>query len=79
MERNQNSQGIMSTYLKALVHERDQLLELTRQQNLSLADMVNTLEEKVKERTAELSNSYDELRGSYIASVKAYSRNSITV
>ena len=57
----------------ALIRERDNLLELTKQQNLSLADMVNTLEEKVKERTAELSNSYDELRGSYIASVKAYS------
>jgi len=57
----------------ALVVERDNLLELTKQQNQSLADMVNTLEEKVKERTAELSNSYDDLRGSYIASVKAYS------
>jgi putative nucleotidyltransferase with HDIG domain len=57
----------------ALVSERDQLLELTKQQNLSLANMVNTLEEKVKERTSELSNSYNELRSSYIASVKAYS------
>ena len=34
----------------ALVVERDNLLELTKQQNQSLADMVNTLEEKVKER-----------------------------
>lgn len=57
----------------ALVSERDQLLELTKQQNLSLANMVDTLEEKVKERTSELRSSYDELRSSYIASVKAYS------
>lgn len=57
----------------ALVIERDNLIELTKQQNISLADMVNTLEEKVKERTAELSNSYNDLRASYIASVKAYS------
>ena len=69
-----NDEEVVSTIKSALeryalVHERDQLLELTKQQNLSLADMVNTLEEKVKERTAELSNSYDELRGSYIASV----------
>ena len=73
-----NDEEVVSTIKSALeryalVHERDQLLELTRQQNLSLADMVNTLEEKVKERTVELSTSYDELRGSYIASVKAYS------
>jgi len=73
-----NDEEVVSTIKSALeryalVHERDKLLELTKQQNLSLADMVNTLEEKVKERTAELSNSYDELRGSYIASVKAYS------
>jgi len=73
-----NDEEVVSTIKSALeryalVHERDQLLELTKQQNLILADMVNTLEEKVKERTAELSNSYDELRGSYIASVKAYS------
>jgi DNA-binding NtrC family response regulator len=72
-----NDEEVVSTIKSALeryalVHERDKLLELTKQQNLSLADMVNTLEEKVKERTAELSNSYDELRGSYIASVKAY-------
>lgn len=58
----------------ALVSERDQLLELTKQQNLSLANMVDTLEEKVKERTSELRSSYDQLRGSYIASVKAYSQ-----
>lgn len=57
----------------ALVCERDDLIELTKQQNKSLTELVNTLEEKVKERTSELSNSYDELRGSYIASVKAYS------
>ena len=73
-----NDEEVVSTIKSALercalVRERDNLLELTRQQNLSLAEMVNTLEEKVKERTAELSNSYDELRGSYIASVKAYS------
>ena len=73
-----NDEEVVSTVKSALeryalVLERDNLLELTKQQNLSLADMVNTLEEKVKERTAELSNSYDELRGSYIASVKAYS------
>ena len=58
----------------ALVTQRDQLLELTKEQNLKLADMVNTLEEKVKERTSELSHSYNELRGSYVASVKAYSQ-----
>ena len=73
-----NDEEVVSTVKSALeryalVLERDNLLELTKQQNLSLADMVNTLEEKVKERTAELSNSYQELRGSYIASVKAYS------
>ena len=73
-----NDEEVVSTIKSALercalVRERDNLLELTKQQNLSLAEMVNTLEEKVKERTAELSNSYDELRGSYIASVKAYS------
>jgi len=73
-----NDEEVVSTIKSALercalVRERDNLLELTKQQNLSLADMVNTLEQKVKERTAELSNSYDELRGSYIASVKAYS------
>ncbi len=58
----------------ALVDQRDQLLELTKEQNLKLADMVNTLEEKVKERTSELSNSYNDLRSSYVASVKAYSQ-----
>jgi DNA-binding NtrC family response regulator len=52
-----NDEEVVSTIKSALercalVHERDQLLELTKQQNLSLADMVNTLEEKVKERTA---------------------------
>lgn len=74
-----NDEEVVSTIKSALercalVRERDNLLELTKQQNQSLAEMVNTLEEKVKERTAELSNSYDELRGSYIASVKAYSK-----
>ena len=73
-----NDEEVVSTIKSALercalVRERDNLLELTKQQNKSLAEMVNTLEEKVKERTAELSSSYDELRGSYIASVKAYS------
>jgi putative nucleotidyltransferase with HDIG domain len=73
-----NDEELVSTVKSALerfvlIRERDNLLELTKQQNQSLADMVNTLEEKVKERTAELSNSYEELRGSYIASVKAYS------
>ena len=73
-----NDEELVSTVKSALeryvlIRERDNLLELTKQQNQSLADMVNTLEEKVQERTAELSNSYDELRGSYIASVKAYS------
>jgi len=73
-----NDEELVSTVKSALerfvlIRERDNLLELTKQQNQSLADMVNTLEEKVKERTAELSNSYEELRGSYIASVKTYS------
>lgn len=74
-----NDEELVSTVRDALekydlVRQRDDLLELTKKQNLSLADMVNTLEEKVKERTRELSNSYDHLRGSYIASVKAYSQ-----
>jgi response regulator RpfG family c-di-GMP phosphodiesterase len=73
-----NDEEVVSTIRSALekcalIQERDQLLELTKQQNLSLADMVNTLEVKVQERTAELSNSFNALRGSYIASVKAYS------
>jgi len=73
-----NDEEVVSTVKSALeryalILERDNLLDLTKQQNHSLAVMVNTLEEKVKERTAELSNSYNELRGSYIASVKAYS------
>jgi len=73
-----NDEEVVSTVKSALeryalILERDNLLKLTKQQNQSLAEMVNTLEEKVKERTAELSHSYNELRGSYIASVKAYS------
>jgi response regulator RpfG family c-di-GMP phosphodiesterase len=58
----------------ALIEERDKLVEITKQQNLKLANMVNTLEEKVQERTAELTQSLAELRGSYVASIKAYSK-----
>lgn len=58
----------------ALIEERDQLLELTQQQNLKLSNLVNTLEEKVHERTGELTQSLTELRGSYVASIKAYSK-----
>ena len=58
----------------ALIDERDNLLELTKQQNLQLADMVNSLEEKVKERTGALQKSYTDLRSSYVASIKAYSK-----
>jgi len=58
----------------ALISERDQLLDLTKQQNSELSNMVNILEEKVQERTADLTKSLTELRGSYIASIKAYSK-----
>ncbi|CAN1554671.1 COG3437 Response regulator containing a CheY-like receiver domain and an HD-GYP domain [Burkholderiaceae bacterium] len=62
-----------SLELIALKKDRTRLTALTEEQNVKLNDLVLNLEEKVKERTAELTESNQKLRDSYIASIKAFS------
>jgi len=62
-----------SLELIALKKDRIRLTALTEEQNIKLNDLVLNLEEKVKERTSELTESNQKLRGSYIASIKAFS------
>lgn len=65
---------------KFLEQERDQLLELTRKQNIELQDLNVNLETKVRERTEalhqtmqKLEQSHAALKNSYISSVKVFS------
>nr|WP_315229406.1 HD domain-containing phosphohydrolase [uncultured Limnohabitans sp.] len=62
-----------SLELITLKKDRSRLTALTEEQNVKLNDLVLNLEEKVKERTAELIESNQKLRDSYIASIKAFS------
>ncbi len=62
-----------SMELITLKKDRSRLTALTEEQNVKLNDLVLNLEEKVKERTAELTESNQKLRDSYIASIKAFS------
>lgn len=62
-----------SLELITLKKDRSRLTALTEEQNVKLNDLVLNLEEKVKERTAELTESNQKLRDSYIASIKAFS------
>ena len=66
--------------LKFLKHERDELQALTAQQNVELSDLNDTLEQKVRERTAELDKalaalqaSHATLKKSFFTSVKVFS------
>ncbi|WP_233151862.1 HD domain-containing phosphohydrolase [Pelomonas sp. KK5] len=58
---------------KQLQRERQALLALTQAQNEQLAGMNARLEEKVAERTAQLSSANERLGRNYLASVKAFS------
>ena len=58
---------------KHLKAERDRLLELTKKQNDELKDLNANLENKVKERTKELSQAHESLRKSYFSSIKTFS------
>jgi len=62
-----------SLELLTLQRDRTRLMGLTEEQNVKLNDLVLNLEEKVKERTTELTLSNQKLRDSYIASIKAFS------
>lgn len=63
-------QALERKYLKA---ERDHLLDLTKKQNEKLKDLNINLENKVKDRTKELSHAHDSLRKSYFSSIKTFS------
>lgn len=58
---------------KQLKAERDRLLDITKKQNDELKDLNANLENKVKERTKELSHAHDTLRKSYFSSIKTFS------
>jgi response regulator RpfG family c-di-GMP phosphodiesterase len=57
----------------ALEREKQRLEALTRQQNAQLTEMNATLEQKVQERTAELNRAHDQLKRSYLTSIKVFS------
>lgn len=59
--------------LLALGRERDALQALTQTQNLQLRDANTLLEERVQARTAELSSAHEQLKRSYLTSIKVFS------
>ncbi len=58
---------------KHLQIERDRLLALTKKQNEALKDLNQNLENKVQQRTEELSVAHESLRKSYFSSIKTFS------
>lgn len=68
-------------YTKELEAERNQLLQITKRQNLELQELNNSLENKVAERTEELrktlavlDQAHAELKNAYGSSVRAFSQ-----
>lgn len=59
--------------LLALERERQRLEVLTQQQNAQLHDANVLLEQRVSERTAELSKAHDKVKRSYMTSIKVFS------
>jgi response regulator RpfG family c-di-GMP phosphodiesterase len=57
----------------ALERDKQRLEALTRQQNEQLTEMNATLERRVQERTADLSQAHDKLKRSYLTSIKVFS------
>jgi response regulator RpfG family c-di-GMP phosphodiesterase len=57
----------------ALQREKDRLEALTRAQNEALRQLNASLEQRVQERTAELSQAHERLKRNYLASIKAFS------
>lgn len=55
---------------KRLARERDQLLVLTREQNAQLAAHAEQLEDKVRERTADLQRAHDRIGADFQGTVK---------
>jgi response regulator RpfG family c-di-GMP phosphodiesterase len=58
---------------KALEREKRRLEALTRRQNLELAELNRTLEEKVELRTAELKEAHTKLRAAFLNTIRAFS------
>jgi response regulator RpfG family c-di-GMP phosphodiesterase len=58
---------------KALEREKRRLEALTRRQNLELAELNRTLEEKVEQRTAELNDAHIKLRAGFLNTIRAFS------
>lgn len=59
--------------LQGLAREKRRLEALTAAQNLELAHLNATLEQKVEQRTAELSQAHDKLKKNYMTSIKVFS------
>lgn len=59
--------------LCALEREKRRLEALTRQQNVQLHEANVLLEQRVAERTADLSRAYDKVQRSYLTSIKVFS------
>ncbi|HSV69375.1 MAG TPA: HD domain-containing phosphohydrolase [Methylibium sp.] len=59
--------------LQGLAREKRRLEALTAAQNAELARFNATLEQKVEQRTAELSQAHDKLKKNYLTSIKVFS------
>jgi len=59
--------------LSALEQEKRRLEALTQQQNVQLHDANVLLEQRVAERTADLSRAHDKVKRSYLTSIKVFS------
>jgi len=59
--------------LLALEREKQRLEVLTQQQNLQLRDANTLLEQRVQERTVELTKANDKLKRSYLTTIKVFS------
>ncbi|MEO8057097.1 MAG: HD domain-containing phosphohydrolase [Burkholderiales bacterium] len=59
--------------LLTLEREKQRLELLTQQQNLQLRDANSLLEERVQQRTAELTLAHDRVKRSYLTSIKVFS------
>lgn len=62
-----------ATELARVKQERDELTLQVKAQNVELKDLVETLEQKVQERTQDLSSANEQLKKSYVASIKSLS------
>ncbi len=62
-----------SLELKRLERERDRLEKLTQRQNAELKDLNEGLEQKVAERTTEVTGANQKLRQNFITSIKVFS------